>query len=114
MFHEGAGVTAVGRDDRSLALDWAERARGTRTGVRDDLSTGSRGLGDVLTAAGADQLLGQVRLLWVLESCPGARKVDTRRTLAALGLDERLQLGRLSPDQRSVVLSSFPTDRQLT
>jgi hypothetical protein len=44
----------------------------------------------------------------LLESLPGARKVDTRRHLLRLGLDGDLPLSELDDGIRQVVLREFP------
>lgn len=95
---------------RREALDWAARCRREREAVRDRLATGSVGLADVLASADTDELVAPIRLLWVLESLPGARKVDTRRRLAALGLDGSTALGELSPADRRRLLAAFAPD----
>jgi hypothetical protein len=98
-----AGATA-----RDEALEWARSARAARRQVRHDLSTGIVELPEVLVAAGSDRFLSTVRLLWVLESMPGARKIDTRRTLAHRGIDGELPLGELTDAERSNVVTLFP------
>lgn len=92
---------------RADALDWAQRARAVRHDVRRQLGEGATTLPAVLDAAGHDGLVGELKLLWVLESLPGARKVDTRRRLGELGLDEGARLGRLDDTTRRVVLDAF-------
>ena len=47
----------------------------------------------------------------MLESLPGARKVDTRRRLADLGLDPATALEDLTPEVRSVLTATFPLER---
>lgn len=92
---------------RQHALDWASAARATRHEVRRTLSAGERTLAQVLADAQHDPLLGQVKLLWVLESLPGARKVDTRRTLAAMGLVEATRVGTLDRPTTDRLLAAF-------
>jgi hypothetical protein len=90
------------------AFEWAARARAARHGVREDLAGGRTELADVLAAADADPFVGQVRLLWTLESLPGARKTDTRRRLEELGLDGTTPIGALDATQRRALLQVFP------
>lgn len=100
--------TADATDRRGQALAWADAARSTRHRVRRELGEGTVALADVLAARHADELVGQLRLLWVLESLPGARKTDTRRTLERLGLDGDRPLAAQSPAELETVLASFP------
>jgi hypothetical protein len=94
-------------DTREAALRWAAAARSTRHQVRSELAAGGTTLAAVLGRATSDPLVGQVKLLWVLESLPGARKIDTRRRLTALGIDAGAPLAQLDGDERAVVLSNF-------
>lgn len=94
----------MGRGD---ALEWARAARAARHGVREQLASGALNLPEVLEQARDDEHLGQVRLGWVLESLPGARKVDTRRRLARLGVDPSAPLGSLEPAVRDLMEREF-------
>lgn len=93
--------------DRDHALAWAADARRVREQTRAELSDGSVAVADVLESGSDDPMVGAVRLLWVLESLPGARKSDTRRALAALGLDGDRAISDLSPQERATVLDRF-------
>lgn len=100
-----AGPTAAERD---AALRWAAAVRKARAALRRDVGAGRCDLADVLDRAATDPLVGQVRLSFLLESLPGARKVDTRRHLLRLGLDGDLPLSELDDGIRQVVLREFP------
>ncbi|MHB1138776.1 MAG: integration host factor, actinobacterial type [Microthrixaceae bacterium] len=102
----GADDTAD-RTSRGAALDWAGRARRARHDTREQLRDGELALAQVLDAAATDELVGELKLLWVLESLPGARKVDTRRRLGELGLREAARLRSLDEPTRRVVLDTF-------
>lgn len=91
-------------------LAWAARARERRDELREQLAGGSVGLGDVLDRARSDELTGSVKVLWALESLPGARKVQTRRRLVELGIDGATRLGALSDEQRAVLARAFAAD----
>jgi hypothetical protein len=91
---------------RADALRWAEHLRSVRRALRDQMSAGRVTLAEVLALRG-DPAVGAVRLLWVLESRPGARKVDTRRRMAAEGLPESLGLAEMDDAQVAATLSAF-------
>ena len=97
----------TGRTPRDVALGWAHSARRVRHDTRERLGAGELDLAGVLDAARTDELLGELKLLWVLESLPGARKVDTRRRLGELGLEEGARLRALDEPTRRVVLDTF-------
>ncbi|MFM7069530.1 MAG: hypothetical protein ACKOYM_08740 [Actinomycetes bacterium] len=94
--------------DRVAAVEWATGLRTVRARVLDDLATGRSTLGSVLTDAGSDPMIAAIKLGKVLESLPDARKTDTRRALAELGLDGQRRLSELSVDEYSAVASRFP------
>jgi hypothetical protein len=108
MAHVAAEPGAASDDiGRAEALGWASAARVVRHQVRDDLGTGRATLVDVLHRAHHDPFVGQVKLLWALESVPGARKVDTRRTLGALGIAEGVRLGALDAATTARLVAAF-------
>jgi len=92
---------------RTDALGWAAAARALRHGVRSALGSGTTTLSVVLDDASTDDLLGRLRLLWVLESLPGARKIDTRRTLGRLGIDGGRPLATLDDATLRTVRATF-------
>lgn len=105
------GATDTDTDARrDAALAWADAARAVRHRVRRELGAGATTLADVLGARHTDELVGQLRLLWVLESLPGARKTDTRRELARLGLDGDRSLAAQLPEELDAVRAAFPLD----
>ena len=95
--------------DRRDALDWADTARRRREQVRDELRTGLVDLAAVMSARTEDPALGAVRLLWVLESVPGARKISTRRALGAMGVDPAMALSAIDDALAAVLVDRFAT-----
>ena len=95
--------------DHAAALRWAASFREFRDALCAGLSDGSIPLADVLGGSGGDaELLAETKLLGVLESLPGARKTDTRRTLDELGIPGPTRLGALTEAQRATLLATFP------
>ncbi len=97
-------AAATTRDD---ALEWAATARDRREAVRDELRGGSVDLAAVMAARTDDAALGTVRLLWVLESVPGARKISTRRALAAMGVDADMPLAAIDDTLAATLVARF-------
>jgi len=95
--------------DRQAALDWAAGFRARRSALREALGAGTLTLEGLLSGVAAGEAAedGAVRLLFVLESIPGAGKVATRRRLAELGLPETMLLRDLDAGQRRVVQREF-------
>ncbi len=92
---------------RQQALDWADEVRRRRLAVRDDLQDGSVDLAGVLDARRDDPALGTVRVLWVLESVPGARKVSTRRALDSMGVEHATPLASIDDELAGVLVRDF-------
>ncbi|MEX0768986.1 MAG: hypothetical protein WD029_10990 [Microthrixaceae bacterium] len=92
---------------RTEALTWAANIRSARYRLRADLASGQLALGDVLQFAKQNEATGLIKLLWTLESLPGARKVATRRQLAELGLAEGMRLGDLDQTATRTILDKF-------
>lgn len=94
--------------ERQAALEWASGFRARRERLREDLSCGSTTLAQLLARADTSDD-GAVRILFVLESLPGAGKVSTRRRLAGMGLAPTTPLRDLDAEERSGVLAEFDT-----
>jgi len=103
----GRASSAGTGSDRSAALAWAAAFRQRRAQIRASLGDGSSSLEALLDgAAHSDD--AAVKLLFVLESLPGAGKVATRRHLAQLGIDDATPIGDLTAEQRAALLRDFP------
>lgn len=90
-----------------VAAEWAERARKARLDLREALRSGDLSLDQVIETSRTEDLIGRVKLLWVLESLPGAGKVATRRRLDALGMDGSWPLSRFTEEQHKVLVDAF-------
>ncbi len=77
-----------------------------RSTICEQLACGSAGLAEVMDLR-RDPRVGEVHLLTVLESLPGATKVATRRKLEELGIPERTRLSELADHEVSTVIGSF-------
>ena len=97
---------------RRDALEWAAAARARREQVRDELRSGAVDLATVMAARSQDPALGAVRLLWVLESVPGARKISTRRALVAMGVDAAMPLRSIDDTLAETLVARFATPVQ--
>ena len=93
--------------ERETALAWAGSVRSTRYQIREQLRSEELTLSELLQLAQKDARVGQIKLLWALESFPGARKVDTRRQLGKLQISEMILIDELNPTSTNAVLASF-------
>ncbi|MFZ4668016.1 MAG: hypothetical protein ACOYML_01865 [Microthrixaceae bacterium] len=93
--------------DRAAAFAWAAAQRTARDSLARSLAEGTASLREVVGRA-CDEPWGSATLLFVLESLPAARKVDTRRALRRLGLDGDVSVCDLDAAACDVVLREFP------
>ncbi len=99
-------------DDREAVLRAAAAARAARRRLLDELTAGGLSLDDVLERVAADPLAAKTKALKVVEAPGAARKVDIRRALAAVGIEEATPIGelgaRLTAEQREALEPLFP------
>lgn len=98
----GPGATAGAAE----ALRWARVLREVRSSVCEQLADRTVTIEDVM-AARSDPRVGDVHLLLLLESLPGASKVSTRRRLADLGVAPRTRIADLDHGEVVSVLAEF-------
>ncbi|HET9691667.1 MAG TPA: integration host factor, actinobacterial type [Acidimicrobiales bacterium] len=87
-------------DQRQAALEKAAVARRQRAELKEKLKMGSINLRELLAQADADETVGKMKVLSVLESMPGIGKVKARRTLEELSISETRRLQGLGEQQR--------------
>lgn len=95
-------------EQRKAALAKAAEARRARAEIKEKLKMGSLTLRELLDVASADDLVGRIKVLAVLESLPGVGKVKARRTIEEIGISESRRLRGLGEQQRKALLEAFP------
>ena len=98
-------------EQRRQALIKAAEARRLRAEIKELLKTGSLSLEDLLERSDADESLGRMKVLTVLESLPRLGKVKARRTMEEIGISESRRLRCLGAQQRALLLSRFAINR---
>lgn len=93
--------------DRDEVVAWAAEVRAERARLSERLAGGDLDLSTCLATA-PDAPWSATTILTVLESLPGARKVDTRRALEQLGVDPGTAVGELDDATRRAVERTFP------
>lgn len=94
------------------AVGWAQTVRTARYSLREQLGTAEFDLCELLEVGQRNSLVGQVKLLWALESFPGARKVDTRRQLAKMGISDSVRINELQQTSIESLVSNFAPPSQ--
>lgn len=94
-------------DQRAAALEKAAAARRQRAELKEKLKMGSVSLEELFAQADADETIGKMKVLAVLESLPGVGKVKARRTMETVGISETRRLRGLGRSQRESLKKSF-------
>lgn len=98
---------ALTPDQRRAALEKAAMARRVRADIKEDLKADRLSLGELLERAEADEVLGKLKVVSMLESMPNTGKVKARRLMRELDISERRRLRGLGPNQRKKLLEYF-------
>jgi hypothetical protein len=95
-------------EQRQAALEKAGIARRERAELKEKLKMGSVNLKELLGLAEANEIVGKMKVLAVLESLPGVGKVKARRTMDEIGISETRRVRGLGDQQRNKLLEAFP------
>jgi hypothetical protein len=99
---------ALSDEQRRAALEKAAEARKVRAELKEKLKMGSLSLKELLALSEADEMVGKMKVLAVLESLPGVGKVKARRTMDDIGISDSRRLRGLGEQQRASLLKLFP------
>jgi hypothetical protein len=94
-------------EQRQAALAKAAEVRRARAELKEKLKAGTMSLEELLGADGADDVIGKMKVLAVLESLPGVGKVKARRTMDSIGISETRRVRGLGDKQRKALLGVF-------
>jgi signal recognition particle GTPase len=95
-------------EQRQAALAKAAEARRARAELKEKLKMGSMTLKELLDQSDADDIIGKMKVVAVLESLPGVGKVKARRTMEDIGISETRRVRGLGDQQRRELLKAFP------
>jgi hypothetical protein len=87
-------------EQRQAALEKAAAARRVRAELKESLKSGSLSLRELLVQGDADEIVGKMKVLAVLESLPGLGKVKARRLMDDVGISETRRIHGLGDQQR--------------
>ena len=94
-------------EQRQAALAKAAEARRARAELKEKLKMGSLTLKELLDQSDADDIVGKMKVVAVLESLPGVGKVKARRTMEDIGISETRRVRGLGDQQRRELLKAF-------
>lgn len=94
-------------EQREAALAKAAEARRARAELKEKLKMGSLTLSELLQQADANDTVGKMKVLAVLESLPGVGKVRARRAMEEIGIADTRRVRGLGDQQRKALLEAF-------
>ena len=94
-------------EQRRAALDKAAVARRKRAEVKEQLKSGRLTLAELFARSDADEMVGKLKVVSMLESLPGVGKVRARRLMEELDISESRRLRGLGDNQRQRLLDRF-------
>jgi len=94
-------------EQRRAALDKAAQARQKRAEVKEQLKSGRLTLAQLFEQGDADEMVGKLKVVSMLESLPGVGKVRARRLMQELDISESRRLRGLGDHQRQRLLDRF-------
>ncbi len=96
-------VPNISAEDRAKALEKAQKVRKERAAMREEMKSGKMTLGDVL-ARRSEDVVGGMRVKYVLESMPGIGKVRAKEIMDQIGIDENRKVKGLGSRQETALL----------
>ncbi len=96
-------VPNISAEDRAKALEKAQKVRKERAAMREEMKSGKMTVGDVL-ARRSEDVVGGMRVKYVLESMPGIGKVRAKEIMDQIGIDENRKVKGLGSRQETALL----------
>ena len=94
-------------EQRAAALAKAAEARAARAELKAKLKMGSVSLADALAKADADDVVGKLKVVSLLESLPGVGKVKARKVMDDIGIADTRRVRGLGAQQRAALLEQL-------
>ncbi|MHB8927013.1 MAG: integration host factor, actinobacterial type [Bacillota bacterium] len=95
-------------EQKKKALQKAQDMRSRRKNIRERLKKGSMTLKQVLDAKN-DEVLGKMRVAYLLASLPRVGKTTARKIMEEIGIDEARRVQGLGKRQREALLERLGT-----
>lgn len=105
MVDDMATPPTLSPEQRAAALVKAAEARTARAELKARLKLGSLSLSDAL--ASADDTVGKLKVVSLLESLPGVGKVKARKIMEDIGIAENRRVQGLGQQQKAALLEQF-------
>lgn len=96
-------VPKISEEDRKKALEKAQKVRKERAALREEMKAGKLSMKDVIDRKG-DDIVGGMRVKYVLESMPGIGRVRAKEIMDQIGIDENRKVKGLGTRQVTALL----------
>lgn len=93
-------------EEKRKALEKAQAMRSQRAAIREDLKAGRVTLRDVLANAD-DEVVGRMRVAYLLQSLPQVGKVTSKKIMDEIGIHENRRVQGLGKRQIDALLERF-------
>ncbi|HOO29460.1 MAG TPA: integration host factor, actinobacterial type [Bacillota bacterium] len=93
-------------EQKREALKKAQEVRSKRAQIRAELKKGNMSLEEVLANAD-DEVIGKMRVAYLLESLPRIGKVRARQIMEEIGIDENRRVQGLGVRQKEALLNKL-------
>ena len=94
-------------EQRQAALDKAAASRRERAAVKNRLKNSGASIIDVVTEGRANDVIGKMRVVDLLQSMPGLGKVRARQVMERLGIAESRRVRGLGTKQIAALKEEF-------
>ncbi|MEG0999232.1 MAG: integration host factor, actinobacterial type [Clostridiales bacterium] len=99
-------VPKISPEARAAALKKAQKVRKDRAALRETMKAGQMAFKDVI-AKREDDVVGGMRVKYVLESLPGIGKVRAKEIMEKIGIDENRKIKGLGTRQVAALLETL-------
>lgn len=96
-------VPKISDEDRKKALEKAQKVRKERAALREEMKAGNLTMKEVIDRK-AEDIVGGMRVKYVLESMPGIGKVRAKEIMDLVGIDENRKVKGLGSRQVTALL----------
>ena len=96
-------VPKISAEDRQKALEKAQKVRKERAAMREEMKAGKMSMQNVIDRK-AEDIVGGMRVKYVLESMPGIGKVRAKEIMDQIGIDENRKVKGLGTRQVAALL----------
>lgn len=93
-------------EEKRQALKKAQLMRSKRAEIRQELKKGNMTLTDVLSKSD-DEVIGRMRVAYLLQSLPKIGKVRTRKIMEDIGINESRRVQGLGSRQKQALIERF-------